>query len=234
MFKTSIFVLAALTAMPAFSADPFTDAVEHAYAPYRAALFKTNSNSRLEAQDAIDKAQAAWNSIVSRFAGQPPAPYSRDPDFAQSLAEVSKVYETAAMQTGKGELGPAHETLEQVRDILAGLRQRNQVIVFTDHMNAYHARMEVLLSEGEKTLASPVGRQKLTEELGALAYLAGKLGSEAPRELAADPEFTALYQALQQSISNLRAALYHGDEATVKSALGKLKAPYSRLFLKFG
>lgn len=227
-----IFVLAVMA--QAFAADPFTEAAEKAYAPYRAALFKTNSSSQPEAQEAIDKAQSAWKGILARFASQPPAPYDRDPGFSGSLAEVDQVYAKAAAEIGQGELKAAHETLEKARDVLAELRHRNQVVVYSDHMNAYHHHMEVLLDEGEKTLTAPDGRAKLTEELGALAYLAGKLGSEAPKALAANPEFVALNRALQQSVTDLRAALYRGDDAAVKTALGKLKVPYSKLFLKFG
>ena len=218
----------------AYAADPFTDAAEKAYAPYRAALFKTNSNSQAEAQEAIDKAQASWQAIVARFSGKAPAPYDRDAGFAKSLTDVAQVYDVAAAQIGKGELKTAHETLEQARDILADLRHRNQVVVLSDHMNAYHSVMEELLEQGEKTLAAPDGRQKLIEELGTLAYLAGKLSTEASKDLAGNPEFVALNKALQQSVADLRAALYRGDDAAVKAALGKLKAPYSKLFLKFG
>lgn len=223
-----------LAAVPVFAADPFSDAAEKAYAPYRAALFKTNSNSQPEAQDAIEKTQASWKAIMVRFADKAPAPYDRDAGFAKSLNDVAQVYAAAAAQIGKGELKAAHETLEAARDILADLRHRNQVVVLSDHMNAYHRVMEELLEQGEKTLAAPDGRQKLIEELGALAYLAGKLSSEASKDLAGNPEFVALNKALQQSVTDLRTALYRGDDAAVKAALGKLKAPYSKLFLKFG
>lgn len=224
----------ALALSSAFAADPFTDAAEKAYAPYRVALFKTNSNSQPEAQEAIEKTQASWKSVITRFAGKAPAPYDRDAGFAKSLTDVAQVYDAAAAQIGKGELKAAHETLEAARDILADLRHRNQVVVLSDHMNAYHSVMEEMLEQGEKTLTAPDGRQKLIEELGALAYLAGKLSTEASKDLAGNPEFVALNKALQQSVADLRSALYRGDDVAVKAALGKLKAPYSKLFLKFG
>jgi len=234
MHKHLLALALTLSLPAAFAADPFTDAAQKAYAPYRAALFKTNSNSLTEAQDAINKAQAAWKDVIARFGSKAPAPYDLDPSFAHSLRAIDAVYAEAATQISKGELKPAHETLEKARDILSELRHRNQVVVFSDHMNAYHSAMEVLLEEGEKTLAAPDGRLKLTEELGTLTYLATRLDSEAPANLRANAEFSKLYKALQDSVAGLRTALYHGEDAAVKAALGKLKAPYSKLFLKFG
>lgn len=68
------FTLASLAAMPALAADPVTDAMQAAYAPYRAALFRTNSKAQLESEQAVAQAHQAWKAISERFAGKPPAP----------------------------------------------------------------------------------------------------------------------------------------------------------------
>jgi hypothetical protein len=172
--------------------------------------------------------------VVERFAMKPPAPYDRDPRFAATLSEVGTVYERAAAQVGQQQLAEAHDTLEAARDLLADLRRRNQVVIYSDHMNAYHAEMEHVLGEGPKLLAQPQGAMQLMARAGALEYLAGRLDSEAPETLRAQPEFGKLVEAVQQTVAALKAALLAGDNAAAATALGQIKKPYSQLFLKFG
>ena len=217
-----------------FAADPVTDAMQKTYAPYRVALFKTNSNAQDEARQAVLQAQQGWNQIVTQFGVKPPAPYDRDPAFSSSLADVSKVYAKAAEEIGKNQLTEAHETLEHARDVMSDMRHRNQVIVYSDHMNAYHSQMEHVLNEGEKILASPNGLMQLTAQVGALEYLSSKLKSEAPVDYLKNEEFTVLYKAVEKSITDLKETLFSQDTVKVKEAIGKIKGPYSKMFIKFG
>lgn len=234
VFAKLWFVLGALAALPAFSADPVTDVMQAAYAPYRAALFRTNSKAQLESEQAIAQAQQAWKAMSERFAGKPPAPYDRDAEFAKSLAQVAAVYERAAQQVSDRRLAEAHETLERVRDLLAGLRRRNDVVVFSDHMNAYHAEMEHVLEQGTQAFAAPQDGMLLMGRVGTLEYLARRLRTEAPAALLREPEFVPLLDAVEASVAALRAAVLSQDAAAVRAAIGKLKGPYSRMFLKFG
>src|SRR5690606_39067989 len=84
-----------LVAVPARAADAVTDAMQAAYAPYRAALFRTNSKAQVESEQAIARAQAERNALVERFASRPPAPYDRDPAVAGALKAVADVYRKA-------------------------------------------------------------------------------------------------------------------------------------------
>ena len=220
-------------AMQALAADPVTEAMTRAYAPYRVALFRTNSGAQAESQQAIADAQQALGQVVTRYGKQPAAPYDRDASFAASLAKVAAVYEKAAGETRANQLPHAHETLEEARDLLAELRRRNQVIVYSDHMNASHAQMELVLKEGPGLLSGS-GMIDLAGKAGALDYLARHLQSEAPADLAADGEFKLAAAAVTKSVADLNTALQRQDAAAIKEALGKLKGPYSRMFLKFG
>lgn len=228
-------VLAAtLGTSPASAADAVTDAMQVAYVPYRAALFRTNSKAQAESEQAIAKARAQWQALSERYAAQPGAPYDRDPGFAATLKKVDDVYAKAQAQIADRRLPDAHATLEEARDLMADLRRRNGVIVFSDHMNAYHEEMEQVLNEAASILARPDGMLALAGQAGVLDYLGRRLRSEAPATLAVAAEFGSLVDALQGSVAALRAAIARQDEAAVRDALGKLKAPYSRLFLKFG
>lgn len=229
----SLILALALTA-PVHAADVVTDAIQAAYAPYRAALFRTNGKSQPEAQQAVDQARQAWTTLRERFAGQPPVPYDRDAGFAATLAQVTAVYDKAAREVAAGQLPAAHDTLEEARDLLAALRQRNGVVVFSDHMNAYHAEMEHLLIEGPKQLAGPLGLAQLTAQAGALDYLARQLRARAPEPLRQNAEFDTLLKDVEASVQAVMKAALSQDTAALKDAMGKLKQPYSKLFLKFG
>ncbi|MDO9144333.1 hypothetical protein [Rhodoferax sp.] len=218
----------------AYAADPVTDLMQAANAPYRMALYKTNGKSQEEAQQALVQAQQAWNKLSSQVGAKPAAPYDRDPAFAASVTQASKVYEQALKEVSAGQLGDAHNTLERVRDIMADMRQRNNVVVFSDHMNAYHSQMEVIMMHGNETLAQPKGMLLLTAQAGALSYLAKQLEAQATAELKQNVEFAGLLKAVGQSVVNLEAALLNQDLAAIKEATGKLKGPYSKLFAKFG
>ena len=226
--------LTLIIAPATFAADALTDAMQAAYAPYRAALFRTNNKAQAESEQAIAQARQAWADIIARYAKQPPAPYDRDPTAAATLAEVAAVYASAAKQIATTQLVPAHETLEKARDLMSELRRRNGVVVFSDHMNAYHEQMEHVLNEGPAQLATTQGAQKLLARVGALDYLAERLRSHAPAALAANPDFVALQQQVQGSVVALRDALVLQDLAAAKLALEKVKKPYSQMFLKFG
>lgn len=235
--KRILTLLAALglfTSVCAHAADPVTDAINQAYGPYRAALFRTNSKAQAESEQAIAQTQQAWKSIMDRFAGKPPIPYDSDPAFGATLNEVAKVYEQAATEIRDQKLPQAHETLEKARDLIAELRRRNGTIVFSDHMNAYHAEMEHLLEQGPALTTAPQGVLTLMERVGVLGYLATQLRSQAPKTLVNDAEFGTALQALEASVAALRKAVMNEDAAAVRDALGKLKTPYSRMFLKFG
>lgn len=152
MLKACIAVAAlAATFSQAQAADPFTDAVQQAYAPYRVALFKTSSGPLTEARDAVEKAGLAWAGVVAIYP-QAQIPYAGDSAFNADLAHVATVYKKAVADLELQNAAAAHETLEEVRDILASLRQRNGVVVFSDHMNAYHSQMETVLGDGPALL----------------------------------------------------------------------------------
>lgn len=234
LILTLFAMLGMLHSFGAQAADPVTEAMNQAYGPYRAALFRTNSKAQAESEQAIARAMQTWKSVIDRFAAQPPIPYDRDPAFGTTLREVAKVYEQAAAEIAAQKLPQAHETLEKARDLMSDLRRRNGVIVFSDHMNAYHAEMEHVLEQGAALTSSSQGMLTLMERAGVLAYLAGRLRSEAPKTLSSDASFMAALQALEGSVATLRAALQKQDAAATRDALGKLKGPYSKMFLNFG
>lgn len=230
-------IIAALAAVatPALAADAATDAIQAAYPPYREALFRTNAKSQADSERALAAARAAWKQVRERFAGSAPVPYDRDRQFGATLAAVDAVYARAEAEIGQQQLAKAHETLEEVRDLLGTLRQRNGVVVFSDHINAYHEQMEKVLKDGPGWIGSPAGMIELTLATGALDHLAQRLAAEAdPALLRDNAAFAAALKEVQASSARLRAAVTAQDAAAARKAIGELKQPFSRLFLRFG
>lgn len=225
---------AMLATTSAWAADAVTDAMQTAYAPYRTALFRTNSNAQAASEQAMAGTRQAWQLIVERFAARPPAPYDRDAGFGATLSQVGAVYAQADEQVRGQQLTQAHATLEKARELMAELRRRNGVVTYSDHMNAYHAEMERLLGDAPALWAAPQAAMQLMARAGALDYLARRLRSEAPADLARDAEFMPLLQALEASVAALRDAALGQDPAAMRNAAEMLKMPYSKLFLRFG
>ena len=230
----TLWLTASTLSFAAWSADPVTDALQKAYAPYRAALFKTNSGQAAESAEALKQAQQAWGQVAQLVKSQPTVPYANDALMARTLSGVEANYAKAAQEVAAGQLPQAHATLEAVRDLLSELRRQNQVVVYSDHMNAYHAQMEHLLDEGPKWLKAADGSPKLAAQAGVLSYLAERLTSEAPAAAQASPEFKELLAAVNRSVAGLTSAIASGDKAQIEKAIGQVKAPYSKLFVKFG
>jgi len=221
-------------ASPVPAADPVTEAIQQAYAPYREALYKTNGQSQAEALAALDRARQQWQALVAAYAGKPSQPYARDPQFAASLQAVGRVYDEARAKIDAHQLGEAHHALEAARDILADLRHRNGIVVYSDHMNAYHSQMEHVLDSSARLLEEKQGQLKLMSEVGVLAFLARRLDAEASAELKANGQFVTLLKAVGEAVSRLEAAVLTGDAQEIRASLQGLKKPYSKLFVQFG
>ncbi|GAB4035709.1 MAG: hypothetical protein Fur0014_01680 [Rubrivivax sp.] len=172
---TLLSALLLTAAWPAWAGDPMTDAMVAAYAPYRAALFRTNGQDAAAAADAVAQGRRAWQAVQAQFAARPPAPYERDPEVARTLAGVDAAFAQAEAAVAAGRLPAAHEALEAVRDLLSDLRRRNQVIVYSDHVNAFHAEMEHLLGGAPALLERPQGAQEVLARAAALAGDAGAI-----------------------------------------------------------
>lgn len=232
--RTAAALLLAAASAATQAADPLTSAMQAAYAPYRAALFQTNAKAQAESERALREVRAAWQALRDRFGSAAPTPYAGDTALAATLAEVAQVLDTADAQVRAGRLPEAHETLERVRDLLAELRRRNGVVVFSDHMNGYHEAMEHLLRDGPALLKAEQGVLQLMARVGVLDHLAARLLSEADASLRAQPGFAEGQAAVAASVAQLRQALLAGDSAAAARAIAALKQPYSRLFLRFG
>lgn len=225
----------------------FEASLRGAYTDYRSALFQTNSNNGEQATKAIAAFRQEWSDLTSANA-EPPPQYADDPAYGETLASVAAIADTAAAQIAEGKLGEAHITLEAIREEVSGLHERNGIIAFADRMNAYHAKMEEILTRDYS--AAPVGQMdqmkatepggfsqeglgELREDAAVLAYLADHVAAHPPAE-SSDPAFKPLLDGMMASVAALTKAARDADPAAAKKAVDGLKMPYAKLFLKFG
>ncbi len=239
MTRKSLFLATALGAS-LFStivwAGPFNDfetQVRAAYADYRGALFQTNKNDKPATEAALSALTAKWAALASKWSRQAPPQYVDDPAFPQSLANVGTIINNATTEATKGELAKAHEVLEGIRDELGKLRERNGVIVFSDRMNAYHAKMEDVLGRDYSGFDAK-GMGLLREDAAVLAYLYADIAAKPPTDANGKPDFAQALGAMKNTVDALVSASRGSDAAAAKKAVDSLKGPYSMLFLKFG
>ena len=235
---TRRYILSLAAAVPLASlslqAGPFQDfesEVRMAYADYRAALFRTNTNDRAASEAAIDRTSAKWKALTSKWSASPPPQYVEDKQFGATMGKVLEILNEARVQVGKGHLAEAHETLEKIRDELAALRRRNGVIVFSDHMNAYHEQMEKVLL-GKYDDFSAGGVMALRGDVAVLAYLLQEIVANPPADR--DANYGPALDAVRKSVQALNEAAAKGEADAIKAAIKTLKQPYARLFLSYG
>ncbi|MFM7445641.1 MAG: hypothetical protein ACKO2N_17320 [Tabrizicola sp.] len=233
--KTTLALAFLACTAPAF-AGPVTDfeaAYGQMYAGYHNALFATNSGNAEKSAAALDGLQEQWDALVSTYGQTPPPQYEADAQWPDTIAEVSSRLTKAIEAVKEGNLPEGHETLEHVREAFSALHARNGVETFSDRMNAYHAEMEQIIGLDLATMDA-AAKQTVLEHAAVLAYLAKDVLSAPPANAAGDADYAALSGAMQASVDQLLTAARAGDDAAIRAAVGGLKVPYSKFFLKFG
>ena len=233
-------LVASLLVVTAFagpaSAGPFADFerdLAGAYAPYRTALFQTNQKDKAATEQALANFEARWSGLMKAYRQTPPPQYADDVKWPDTIAAIERVLAKAKGETGKGDLVAAHETLEAIRDELGALRRRNGVVVFSDRMDAYHEKMEeTLLAKYNGFDAA--GLAQARDNAAVLAYLAGQIERHTPASYKADQAYKEGLAAMIASIKALQDAARADDKPALEKAVKGLKAPYSKVFLRFG
>jgi hypothetical protein len=232
LLAASALSLAMLLPALAGPVSDFEAQMRGAYADYRAALFQTNQKNPEGSAGALAAFETKWAKLDSALRQAPPAQYQGDAKLPATLDAIAALSGKARAEIGRGELPAAHETLEGIRDQLSDLRARNGITGFSDRMNAYHEAMEHVLL-GDHGAFDRAVMTRLGEEAAVLDYLVSQIEKH-PAPEAAEPSYAPMVAAVRASVTALQNAVRAGDVAATKAAIGGLKVPYSKLFLKFG
>jgi hypothetical protein len=234
-----VFVPAALLAgtrgEAANNFQQFQQEVNKAYASYRMALFQTNKKNQTKSLESAVSFQKQWQAITEKYIEAPPDIFANDPEWEATLVEIGNINALSINEMLSGQLSDAHDTLEAIRDELGALRQRNQVITFSDHVNNYHEAMESLLQLG--LTSNDMDNKALImihEELAVLEYLAEEMKANAPVEYLKNEGFIQLMNGVMGSVKNLRQAVNEKKPDNILKAIKKLKPAYAKVFVKFG
>jgi hypothetical protein len=210
-----------------------------AYGVYRQALVATGVGKK--DKGAVDSAIKAVNELErqwSSFAGQykkPPAHFAEEKAWEPTLAKVRALISKGSEAAKRASLDDSHDALEEIRVILGDLRRRNNVIIFSDHVNAYHEQMdEIIGADYAVDGFDAAQRLELIEQLAVLVFLAEAMERNAPPEYSSNPEFVTLLESVFSSIDKVRQSIEENDKRHIINAIAGLKSPFAKLFIKFG
>jgi hypothetical protein len=217
------------------SFNHFQQEVNKAYANYRMALFQTNKKNQTKSLESTLSFQQQWQAITENYGEDPPEVYAADPQWKPTLVNIGDITSLSIREILAEKLSEAHDTLEAIRDELGSLRQRNQVITFSDHVDNYHEAMESLLHLGLKPYdIDEKALLFIREELAILDYLAKKMKENAPVDYLKKEIFKKALNGVFGSLKNLRQAIDEKNPDKVVKAIKELKPAYAKVFVKFG
>lgn len=193
----------------------------------------TNTNDRDGSEKSVAAFAAKWAALVDRYRASPPPHYSEDPKWADTLDKASGVLRRVGNEIGTGDLKNAHETLESLRDLFGSMRERNNQVVFSDRVDAFHHVMEQLVTKPYGGLTG-AGLTELVEDAAVLPHLGAEMKRVPPPEAAQSADFAPLLAGVLNAVAELPAAARSGDAEKIKAARGRIKPAFAKLFVKFG
>ncbi|CUH63326.1 hypothetical protein TG4357_00606 [Thalassovita gelatinovora] len=233
LLLAGVFALATFGSATAGPVSDFEDVYRQMYGAYRIVLFKTNLGDVGASTEAMTSFTSQLDALSATYGAAPPPHYEDDPHWDDTMAEVTQLAAATKALIDAGELAEAHEVLEAVREAFSALHIRNGIQTFSDRMNAYHAEMEHLLALDMATLDAKM-MTKVHERAAVMSYLAAEVIATPPADATGNDAYAKLVADFDISVSALLDAVRSGDPDAVKAAVGKVKKPYSLLFVKFG
>lgn len=207
---------------------------------YIAALALSNQGKVDESRKAVKALRDAWQAFSAKHADANPADKQWKADFSVVEKRVAKAL--TIVETPGGKLTEAHEALEDVRNVLMRLRQRNRIDYYIDGLTAFHHPMEeIVLAAKDKTA------QSLSEaDIGKIRGLLPQVEKYWRAVETAKPD-AAIYQLSSAqadevaklvklesaALASLKEALAGGDKAQVVKAAVAIKPNFAKLFMTF-
>jgi len=214
----------------------FNDAVAAAYAHYRGAVFYARTGNPGVSAVELELMAAKWRAVLDRFAAAPPDAFADDPTWGETLRGVGQRVATAAAAAQRGDADATVSALVPIREELAALRQRNNVVVFSDCVDELQAAVDAVWPYRREPpdFTSAEALDRFKARLGVVAYLFRRCHARAPAAARESAEFNRLFETGHDSLGRLWRALNDGDGARLIGALRELRSVDRMLFLRFG
>ena len=220
------------------AAEPvgFMAAQADAYTHYREAAFYVRSGNVAVAGLALDEFIVKWSALTDRFADSPPAEYAGDAEWKTTLLKVLVLAAIGLEALDADDVEAAKEAVNPIRGILGDLRRRNNVVTYSDHVNALSAAMDVLAHYRKevKDLGDAAAVAMVREQAVIVEALFEKCRNQAAREVATDPEFRRLVDGAAESMGKLLESLETKDPLLLRIGIGELRSYERIMFLRFG
>jgi hypothetical protein len=229
-------ILIATATASAGETGRFLDAVEAAYAHYRAAMFYLRTENPAVASIELGDAGAIWDAKVSPFAAAAPDAFVDDRDFAMTLQSVARRLREGEAAAIAENIAGARDALAPIRTELAALRARSGVVRFSDLVDEANAAMDRLFRfrHAPPDWSDPAAVDALRADAAVTTYLYRRCRDEAGPEVQASAEFHRIVDNAIASLEQLPAAIRAHDEAAVIRILRELRSFDRMLWLRFG
>ncbi len=236
------FVVAGLIGPLAAQTKPSPDAAyEEAMSHWRAASWYGHLRDPDTTAIEIDTLRNAWQAVADLAAGARPSLYENDPEWPQTVAEVSNLIDTASDAADDGDTQAADAALSGIGDALAAARRRAGTSGFSDAVRRYQVavdRLSGLVTFAEQRQGAPFDearRAEVEQATGACAAAAAALKGAIPQPWADEGKLKALIQQNLDSIQALQSGLaQRASGLAVAAAINVVRSNYWLLFLNYG
>lgn len=214
----------------------FNQSVAVAYRHFRGASFYLRTKNLAVATFELDDMQAAWRVVETRFSAAPPDSFAGDPAWRETLRDIGARIENALRAADQGDLKRTASFVGPVRGLLAALRARNNVYVFSDCVNEANAAGEAILAFRPRPHAFDDDDwvNRLRAQAAVVAYIYAKCGRAAPAALRNDAGFNRLIEGALDEMTSVLQAIATKNSRLLAITLGEFRSFDRILFLNYG
>ncbi|MFL2687795.1 MAG: hypothetical protein ACJ0HN_04315 [Alphaproteobacteria bacterium] len=214
----------------------FNDAVAKAFTHYRSALFYFRRKNVDPGAFELELFKASWIAIEKKWRDRAPDAFSGDPRWKSTFGGIKNVVEVGFAVLDKEGPRAARKAIRPIRDLLSGLRQRNQIYTYADCIDELNAQMKKVwpYRHNLPKFENLDETNKVKMEASVYEYLLLKCRNQAPEKYRNSDEFNGIFDAALNSVRTLWDATDKKQQRRFINILRELR-PYDRLiFLRFG
>jgi len=214
----------------------FLAASADAYTHHRNSMFYLRTGNTALVGLELTKLSEKWAAVVARHQKSPPDAFAADPDWKQVLNDITDRVRkgVAALDQGDNDAVKAH--LGPIRGLLADLRRRNNIVVFSDYVDRANAAMDRLFHfrRNPPDFSNLTQVDELRRATAILEFLYKECGKNAPPRLRADKGFQNILADAIRSVGKIWGAIAEKSPDRVVSILRELRSFDRFLYLRYG